>query len=97
VTESLGDEADYKRRGGGSSLKGRKVAVKYTRFDFEFAFNPGTAKTPGLEVPPAHFARLRKLGSPSSGRDCCGSCHHVASCISRICDEGGVSEANEWM
>jgi hypothetical protein len=25
----LGDEADYKRRGGESSLKGRKVAVKY--------------------------------------------------------------------
>src|SRR5262249_21219663 len=25
------------------------------------------------------------------------SCHHVARCISRICDEGGVSKASEWM
>jgi hypothetical protein len=30
-----------------------------TRFDFEFA-KRGTAETPGLEVPPAHSARLRQ-------------------------------------
>src|SRR5260370_22007576 len=31
-----------------------------------------------------------ETGSSSSGRDCRESCHHMASCISRICDEGGV-------